>query len=59
VSNDRLLRPSRIGRFLRSFPLRSIRYAPETIAEICSMGDALATTIITHIGSHLEPSPFK
>jgi hypothetical protein len=47
----RLLRPPPIGIFLRSFPLHSYHYAPETIAEICSMGDALATAIITRAGS--------
>jgi hypothetical protein len=47
----RLLRPSRIGIFLRSFRSHRTRYAREMIAEICSMGDALATAIITRTGS--------
>jgi hypothetical protein len=51
LSNVHLLRPTRIGSFLRSFRLHSPRYARETIAEICSMGVALATTPIAEIGS--------
>jgi hypothetical protein len=47
----RLLRPSHIGIFLRSFRSHSTHYAREMIAEICSMGDALATAIITRTGS--------
>jgi hypothetical protein len=47
-----LLRPSPSGIFLRSFPLRSPRYARETFAEICSPGDALATAIISQTGSY-------
>src|SRR6204780_700089 len=47
----RLLRPSRIGIFLRLFRSHSTHYAREIIAEICSMGDALATAIITRTGS--------
>ena len=50
MSNDRLLRPTRIGRFLRSFRLHSPRYAREMIAETISMGVALATTIISELG---------
>ena len=38
----RLLRPPPSGIFRRSFPLHSPRYARETIAEICSLGVALA-----------------
>ena len=52
----RLLRPStacaHIGIFLRSFRSHRTRYAREMIAEICSMGDALATAIITRTGSY-------
>jgi hypothetical protein len=55
MSNARLLRPSHIGIFLRSFPLHSPRYARETIAESCSMWDALATAIIAHTGSRANP----
>jgi hypothetical protein len=51
LNNGRLLRPTRIGSFLRSFRLHSPRYARETIAEICSMGVALATMPIDEIGS--------
>ena len=40
-----------IGSFRRSFPLHSVNYARETIAEICSMWVALATAIITQTGS--------
>ena len=47
----RLLRPSPIGIFPRSFRSHSTRYAREMIAEIRSMGDALATAIITRTGS--------
>jgi hypothetical protein len=39
------------GIFRRSFPLHSIDYARETIAEICSLGGALATAIISQTGS--------
>jgi hypothetical protein len=46
-----LLRPTRIGSFLRSFRLHSPCYARETIAEICSMGVGLATMPIDEIGS--------
>jgi hypothetical protein len=42
-------RPS--GIFLRSFPLHSAHYARETIAEICSMGVALATAPLSPTGS--------
>jgi hypothetical protein len=51
VSNEHLLRPIRIGRFPRSFRLHSPRYARETIAEIGSMGIALATMLIADLGS--------
>ena len=51
MSNDRLLRPTRIGRFLRSFRLHSPRYARETITKSCSLGVALATAIISQTGS--------
>jgi len=47
----RLLRPPPIGIFRRSFPLHGDHHAPETIAESCSMGDALATAIISRTGS--------
>jgi hypothetical protein len=47
----RLLRPSYIGIFLRSFRSHSTHYAREMIAEICSMWVALATAIITQTGS--------
>jgi hypothetical protein len=42
----RLLRPTPIGIFLRSFPLHGLGHARETIAEICSMGIGLATAIM-------------
>ncbi len=51
MTNDHLLRPTRIGRFPQSFPLHSPCYARETIGEIGSMGVALATVFIGHIGS--------
>jgi hypothetical protein len=47
----RLLRPTQVGIFLRSFPLHSPHYAPETIAESCSTWVALATAIIDQTGS--------
>jgi hypothetical protein len=47
----RLLRSPHISTLLRSFPSHSQRYAPETIAEICSMWNAFATAIITRTGS--------
>ena len=47
----RLLRPTRIGRFRRSFPSQSVNYAPETIAETVTTGVALATAIIGRPGS--------
>jgi hypothetical protein len=47
----RLLRPPLSGIFRRSFPLHSPRYARETITEICSLGIALATAIISQTGS--------
>jgi hypothetical protein len=47
----RLLRPPPIGIFLRSFRLHRLGYARETIAEICSMGGALATAHISQTGS--------
>jgi len=50
VSPMRLLRPPLIGIFRRSFRLHSPRYARETIAEICSMADALATVHIDQLG---------
>lgn len=46
-----LLRPPHIGIFPRSFRLHSYGYVRETIAEICSMWDALATMIITRTRS--------
>jgi cholesterol transport system auxiliary component len=49
--NGHLLRPTRIGGFLRSFRLHSPHYARETIAEIHSMGVALATMPINKIRS--------
>jgi hypothetical protein len=57
LTNARLLRPTLIGIFLRSFPLHSLRYAPETIAESCSIRVALATAIISQTGSKLEALP--
>jgi hypothetical protein len=48
----RLLRPPPNGIFRRSFPLHSPRYARETIAEICSLGVALATAILSPTGSY-------
>jgi len=51
LSNGRLLRPFLIGIFRRSFRLHSAHYAHETIAETCSMRNALATAPITQIGS--------
>ena len=50
LSNVHLLRPTRIGSFLRSFRLHSPRYARETIAESCSIWVALATAIISQAG---------
>ena len=51
----RLLRPSHIGIFLRSFRSHSTHYAREMIAEKArfapSMWIALATAIITQTGS--------
>jgi hypothetical protein len=47
----RLLRPPHIGIFLRSFSSHSHHYAPQTIAEICSMCGGLATAIIGHTRS--------
>jgi hypothetical protein len=47
----RLLRPSRIGIFPRSFRLHGAHHAREMIGEICSMGAVLATAIITRTGS--------
>jgi len=47
----RLLRPPPSGIFPRSFRLQSAHYARETIAEICSLGSALATAIIGQPGS--------
>jgi len=52
--NGHLLRPTRIGRFPRSFHLHSPRYARETIVESGSMGVALATMPIHEIGSKLS-----
>jgi len=48
----RLLRPTRIGHFLRSFRLHSPRYARETIAKNGSMGVALATAPLSPTGSY-------
>jgi hypothetical protein len=53
----RLLRPPHIGRFRRSFPLQSVNYALETIAEIASMWDALATAIIGQTGFRVSSPP--
>jgi hypothetical protein len=47
----RLLRPPPSGIFPRSFRLHMTRYARETIAEICSLWDGLATAIISQTGS--------
>jgi hypothetical protein len=47
----RLLRPLPSGIFPRSFPLHSPRYARETIGEICSLGNALDTAIMSQTGS--------
>jgi hypothetical protein len=47
----RLLRSARNGIFLRSFRLHGIDHARERIAEICSLGAALATAIGTQTGS--------
>ena len=47
----RLLRPPHFGIFRRSFRLHSPRYARETIAEMCSKRDGLATAIMTRAGS--------
>ena len=49
--NGHLLRPTRIGRLVRSFRLHSPRYARETIAESCSIWVALATAIMSQPGS--------
>ncbi len=49
--NSHLLRPTRIGRLVRSFRLHSPHYARETIAESCSTRVALATAIIGQSGS--------
>ena len=53
----RLLRAPPIGIFRRSFPLHSAHYARETIAETCSMWDALATAIMTQTGSQRVYDP--
>ena len=37
--------------FLRSFPLHGACHAPETIAEICPVGVALATALISQTAS--------
>jgi hypothetical protein len=47
----RLLRPPHSGIFRRSFPLHGTQHAPETIAESCSLWNALATASITRAGS--------
>jgi hypothetical protein len=47
----RLLRPTHLGIFPRSFRLQGAHHAREMIEEICSMRDALATAIITRTGS--------
>jgi hypothetical protein len=54
LNNGHLLRPTRVGEFLRSFRLHSPRYARETIAEIRSTGVALATMPIIEIGSKIS-----
>jgi hypothetical protein len=41
--------------FCDPFPYIVPRYARETIAEICSLGVALATAIISQPGSQVEP----
>jgi hypothetical protein len=46
-----LLRPPLIGLFQQSFRLHRLGYARETIAEIGSMGAALATVHIGQTGS--------
>jgi hypothetical protein len=51
----RLLRPPPIGIFPRSFRLHGTHHAREMIVEICSMGGALATAIITRTGSYRPP----
>ena len=51
----RLLRPTLIGIFLRSFHSHSTHYARETIAEICSMWGALVTAPIGQTGSSVNP----
>jgi hypothetical protein len=56
MSNMRLLRPPPIGIFQRSFRLHRLGYARETIAEICSMGGALATVHIGQSGSWIVGS---
>ena len=57
MANDRLLRPTRSGIFLRSFRLHGLNHARETIAKICSLGVALATAIIGQTGSKEDSSP--
>ena len=47
----RLLRPPPSGIFPRSSRLHKTHYARSMIAEICSLGDALATAIIGLTGS--------
>jgi hypothetical protein len=47
----RLLRPPASGIFPRSFSLHSSCYARKTIAEICSLADALVTAIMSQTGS--------
>jgi len=51
LTDVRLLRPSLIGRLLRSITLHSPRYARETIAASDSMRAALATATISQTGS--------
>ena len=51
VTHVRLLRPARSGIFGRSFRLHSVDYACERIAQICSLGAALATAPMSHPGS--------
>jgi hypothetical protein len=47
----RRMRRTPSGIFRRSFALHSIDYARQTIAEICSLGVALATAIISQTDS--------
>jgi hypothetical protein len=47
----RRMRRTHSGIFPRSFRLQSAHYAREMIAEICSLGVALVTAIISQTGS--------